>query len=54
MDKDCHAVSPESFDHLCKQMKEVYNFESDFKPKGSRKLVDAKYVVKSEFVVPLA
>ena len=35
-------------------MIEVYNFEKDFKPQGSRKLVDPKYVVKPEFVVPLA
>eukprot|EP00438_Fugacium_kawagutii_P033066 Skav220248 [mRNA] locus=scaffold4467:25103:28283:- [translate_table: standard] len=54
VDKDCHQVSPESFDNLCKMMKEQYNMVSDLKPHGSRILVDRKYVVKAEYVKPLA
>lgn len=54
VDKDCHQVSPESFDNLCKQMKETYNMDVDLKPHGSRKLVASQYVVKDEFVKPLA
>ena len=44
---------PESFDHLCKQMKD-YNMDADLKPHGSRILVDSKFVVNSEYVNPLA
>ena len=54
VDKTCHQVSPESFDNLCKMMKETYNMDADLKPHGSRILVDSKYVVKASFVVPLA
>lgn len=54
VDKDCHQVSPESFDNLRKQMKEAYNMDVDLKPHGSRKLVASQYVVKDEFVKPLA
>ncbi|CAK9018889.1 2 [Durusdinium trenchii] len=43
---------PESFDHLCKQMKD-YNMDADLKPHGSRILVDSKFVVNSEYVNPL-
>ena len=39
---------------LCKQMKETYGMEDDLYPHGSRMLVDPMYVVKSEFVKPLA
>lgn len=54
VDKACHRVSPESFDNLCKQMQEYYAMESDLYPHGSRTLVDPKYVVHSQYVVPLA
>jgi len=54
VDKACHKVSPESFDKLCKQMKDQYNLEDDLYPHGSRKLVDAQFVVKAEYVKPLA
>lgn len=54
VDKNCHQVSPESFDNLRKQMKETYNMDVDLKPHGSRKLVASQYVVKDEFVKPLA
>ncbi|CAE7549277.1 unnamed protein product [Symbiodinium sp. CCMP2592] len=54
VDKDCHQVSPESFDNLCKQMSEAYGMYADLYPHGSRKLVSSQYVVKSEFVKPLA
>ena len=47
-------VSPESFDNLCKQMSEAYGMYADLYPHGSRKLVSSQYVVKSEFVKPLA
>jgi len=47
-------VSPESFDNLCKQMSEAYGMYADLYPHGSRKLVASQYVVKSEFVKPLA
>ncbi|CAE7549300.1 unnamed protein product [Symbiodinium sp. CCMP2592] len=48
VDKDCHQVSPESFDNLCKQMSEAYGMYADLYPHGSRKLVSSQYVVKSE------
>mmetsp|Transcript_4212 Transcript_4212/g.8503 ORF Transcript_4212/g.8503 Transcript_4212/m.8503 type:complete len:365 (+) Transcript_4212:68-1162(+) len=54
VDKACHVVSPASFDNLCQQMKSMYNLESDLYPHGSRKIVDSRYVVRSEFVQPLA
>ena len=47
-------VSPESFDNLCKQMSETYGMYADLYPHGSRKLVASQYVVKSEYVKPLA
>jgi len=52
VDTACYRVSPEVFDNLCKQMKELYNLKSDLFPHGSRILVDSKYVVKSKFVEP--
>ncbi|CAE7569572.1 unnamed protein product [Symbiodinium natans] len=54
VDKDCHQVSPESFDNLCKQMKDLYGMSVDLEPHGSRILVSPAYVVRSEYVVPLA
>jgi hypothetical protein len=54
VDKACHRVSPASFDNMCKMMKERYGLEVDLYPHGSRKILDPKYVVKSEFVKPLA
>jgi len=54
VDKACHKVSPESFDNLCKQMKEMYDLEVDLYPHGSRKILDPKYVVTSEYVKALA
>jgi len=54
VDKACHKVSPESFDKLCKQMKDKYNLEADLYPHGSRKLVDSRFVVKADYVKPLA
>merc|ERR1719238_2436163 len=49
VDKDCHQVSPESFDNMCKVMKEKYKMEADLYPHGSRILVDPKWVVKSKY-----
>ncbi|CAE7024611.1 unnamed protein product [Symbiodinium natans] len=54
VDKDCHQVSPESFDNLCKQMKDLYGMSVDLAPHGSRILVSPTYVVQSQYVVPLA
>jgi hypothetical protein len=54
VDKACHKVSPASFDKMCKQMKDLYKLEADLYPHGSRKIVDAKYVAKSEYVKALA
>jgi len=54
VDKECHQVSPEAFDRLCKDMNELYHLESDLYPHGSRKLVDSRWVVKPEYVLPLA
>lgn len=54
VDKVCHQVSPESFDKLCKDMKDLYKMEADLYPHGSRKLLDEKYVVKAEYVKDLA
>lgn len=53
VDKDCHRVSPASFDKLCKQMKDLYNLEYDLYPHGSRLILDAKYVVEPQYVMPL-
>lgn len=50
VDKKCHRVSPESFDNLCKQMKERYGLKKDLHAHGSRKLVKSNYVVSGEFV----
>lgn len=54
VDLSCNVISAETFDNLCKEMKEVYNKSSDLKAKGSRKLVAREYVVNSTYVVPLA
>lgn len=54
VDKDCHHVSPESFDRLCEQMMTQYGLEGDTYPHGSRILVDRKWVAQDEYVVPLA
>mmetsp|Transcript_38172 Transcript_38172/g.95783 ORF Transcript_38172/g.95783 Transcript_38172/m.95783 type:complete len:374 (+) Transcript_38172:73-1194(+) len=54
VDKSCHKVAPAAFDNLCKQMKEVYKLKKDLHPHGSRKLLSSQYVVKAEYVKPLA
>jgi hypothetical protein len=54
VDRKCHRVSPESFDNFCKQLKERYGEKKDLHPHGSRKLVQSDYVVKWEYVRPLA
>jgi len=54
VDKDCHRVSPESFDGLCKQMKDIYGLDKDLYPHGSRELVSADFVVPKKYVVDLA
>uniref|UniRef100_A0A7S1RQI3 Uncharacterized protein n=1 Tax=Alexandrium catenella TaxID=2925 RepID=A0A7S1RQI3_ALECA len=54
VDKDCHQVSPESFDNLCKVMKETHNMDADLYPHGSRKILDPRWVVPASEVVALA
>lgn len=54
VDKACHKVTPASFDNLCKQMNEMYALEADLYPHGSRVLVSPKWVVKNDYVNPLA
>jgi len=53
VDLKCHRVSPESFDNLCKQMKDMYKLEKDLYPHGSRIIVDSKWVVPKDHVKPL-
>lgn len=52
VDKTCHRISPKGFDDLCKGMDEVYGLKEDLKAKDSRVLLNRKWVVKDEFVVP--
>merc|ERR1712187_975544 len=54
VDKKCHQISPESFDNLCKQMKDLYKLNSDLYPHGSRKIVDYRWVVPATYVYPYA
>jgi len=54
VDLECVQVSPESFDNMCKMMKEEYDMEDDLYPHGSRKIVDAKWVVPHAHVTDLA
>jgi len=53
VDMRCHIVSPKSFDHMCKEMKETYNMDADLYPHGSREILDSKYVVKAEYIKKL-
>merc|ERR1719499_1127658 len=53
VDRACHKVTPESFDNLCKQMKDLYSLDGDLYPHGSRELVNSSYVVEQQYVVPL-
>jgi len=54
VDLECHKVTPESFDNMCKQMKDLYNLEADLYPHGSRSPVATAYVAAAEYVKPLA
>jgi len=45
VDTMCHQIAPESFDKLCKDMKDLYNLNYDLYPHGSREIVDSAYVV---------
>jgi hypothetical protein len=54
VDKACVQVSPQSFDKMCKMMKDEYNMEADLYPHGSRKILDAEFVVPLTHVQPLA
>jgi hypothetical protein len=54
VDKQCHKITPESFDNLCKQMRDLYDMEYDLYPHGSRTIVDKKYVCKADYVTPYA
>lgn len=53
VDTECHRVSPESFDKLCKDMKDLYKLNKDLAPHGSRQIVSSDHVVKAEYVKPL-
>lgn len=53
VDTECHRVSPESFDKLCKDMKDLYKLSKDLAPHGSRQIVSSDHVVKAEYVKPL-
>jgi len=54
VDLDCVKVSPESFDNMCKMMKEEYDMEVDLYPHGSRIILDPKWVVPHDMVFDLA
>lgn len=54
VDLMCHQISPESFDEMCQEMSERYGLTKDLSAHGSRILVDPAYVVKEEYVLPLA
>merc|ERR1712060_25983 len=54
VDLACHQVSPESFDNLCKQMKDEYGMSKDTHPHGSRVLLNKEWVVQSKYVLKLA
>lgn len=52
VDTTCHQISPRAWDNFCKFNKKVYGLEKDLEPHGSRVLVDKKFVVPSEYVLP--
>jgi len=54
VDLDCHAISAESFDNMCKDMSELYGLVKDLAPHSSRVLVDASLVVPASEVYELA
>jgi len=54
VDKACHQISPESFDELCKVMKDEWDMEFDLYPHGSRPLVDPQYVCEASYVEALS
>jgi len=54
VDKECHRITPQSFDNLCQQMQAEYGLENDLYPHGSRILVAPQFVVNETYVTPLA
>lgn len=50
VDRQCHAISAQSFDNMCKEMKETYNMSVDLAPHGSRILLDPQFVVPANKV----
>jgi len=54
VDKACHKISAASFDKMCHDMKTLFGLEHDLAPHGSRKIVDAAFVVPAASVKPLA
>ena len=54
VDKACHKISAASFDKMCLDMKTLFGLEHDIAPHGSRKIVDAAFVVPAASVKPLA
>lgn len=54
VDKRCHKMNADDFDMMCKKMKDIFGLENDLYPHGSRTILDPKWVVKKEYVLPLA
>jgi len=54
VDKTCHKISAAAFDNMCKNMKDDFGLSHDLSPHGSRKILDAKFVVPAAYVKPLA
>jgi len=54
VDRQCHQVSPEAFDNMCKKMIDLYGMAGDLAPHGSRKILDPRWVVKPQYVTTLA
>jgi hypothetical protein len=54
VDKKCYDVSPETFDNLCKHMKEEFDMYGDTYPHGSREILDPRWVVPADQVAQLA
>lgn len=54
VDLDCHRVPPESWDKLCQDKSTLYGLVGDLAPHGSREILDPRWVVPTEYVVPLS
>mmetsp|Transcript_68081 Transcript_68081/g.202613 ORF Transcript_68081/g.202613 Transcript_68081/m.202613 type:complete len:186 (-) Transcript_68081:76-633(-) len=54
VDLQCHQVSPEAFDNMCKKMIDLYGMAGGLAPHGSPKILDPRWVVKPQYVTTLA